>query len=163
MLFFVKSPLWKKTKTSVQTKPYKRARYKGSFSLQNLPVHLSVIRTEKGWSESMLQPSGSNPIIEVRHSRSSSQTHLKVALLTTISEHQPSKHCPSPFSQSSSTSKSYPSAVIHTYGTFQLLFMLFLLIPPTNLQTIHISRPTWHLPAHGSFTSLRNNYVSNSW
>lgn len=43
----VESPLWKKTKTSVQTKSYKRTRYRGSFGLQNLSVHFSVIRTEK--------------------------------------------------------------------------------------------------------------------
>lgn len=47
--FFVESPVWKKTKTSVQTKSYKRKRYKSSFSLQNLSGHFSVIRTEKAW------------------------------------------------------------------------------------------------------------------
>ena len=59
--------------------------------------------------------------------------------------------------------KSYLSSVTHTQVTFFLVFTVFLLIPPTNLQTTHISRSTLYSSAHGSFTSLRINYVSNSW
>lgn len=160
----VESPLWKKTKTSVQTKSYKRTRYRGAVS--KLVSAFLCYQDRKGLTpggkESVLQPTGLNPIIEIRHSRSSSWTHLKVASRTKISWQKLGEHCLSPFSQSGCPSNSYPSALTHTYGTSPPP-----LIPayPCNPSTSSI-----HFKVHITFTglriyfsSLRINCVPDSW
>lgn len=89
--------------------------------------------------------------------------HLKVASLTTISEHQLNEHCLSPFSQSGCSSNSYPSAVPHTYGTSPPQSMLVPPISATYLHAVETLRSILYLTAHEFFTFLRINCVPDSW
>lgn len=114
-----------------------KSKYRRSFGLQNLSVHLSVIRTKTDQGRKKSKYTVAKQL-KSNHGRQASKVlstdPSKSSTAGHSSECQPKGHSLSPFSQLGSTSKSYPFAVIHTYGTFLLLFMqyLFILHPPVH-------------------------------